>query len=142
MKLSQLDSESRGLHVPRLISWSICCWCSACHSYHANLGKRLVKAPKVYVRDSGLLHALLNIEHLSSGRPSGDRGQWGKDSCWKICWRYCRGERKIAVYRVAVGETISVLGTIGRRTMRAETKSACLARSLNGKHHANRSPCC
>lgn len=29
--------------------------------YHANLGKRLVKAPKVYVRDSGVLHALLGI---------------------------------------------------------------------------------
>lgn len=27
-----------------------------------NLGKRLVKSPKVYVRDSGLLHALLDIE--------------------------------------------------------------------------------
>ena len=29
--------------------------------YHANLGKRLVKAPKIYVRDSGVLHALLAI---------------------------------------------------------------------------------
>jgi hypothetical protein len=29
--------------------------------WHANLGKRLVKSPKVYVRDSGLLHALLAI---------------------------------------------------------------------------------
>lgn len=29
---------------------------------HANTGKRLVKAPKVYVRDSGLVHALLGIE--------------------------------------------------------------------------------
>lgn len=29
--------------------------------WHANLGKRLVKAPKVYVRDSGLVHALLAI---------------------------------------------------------------------------------
>lgn len=29
--------------------------------WHANLGKRLVKSPKVYVRDSGLLHALLSI---------------------------------------------------------------------------------
>ena len=28
----------------------------------ANVGKRLVKAPKVYVRDSGLVHALLGIE--------------------------------------------------------------------------------
>ncbi len=29
--------------------------------WHANVGKRLVKSPKVYVRDSGLLHSLLNI---------------------------------------------------------------------------------
>ncbi len=30
--------------------------------WHTNTGKRLVKGPKVYVRDSGLVHALLNIE--------------------------------------------------------------------------------
>jgi predicted AAA+ superfamily ATPase len=30
--------------------------------WHANIGKRLVKTPKVYVRDSGLVHALLDIE--------------------------------------------------------------------------------
>jgi len=30
-------------------------------AWHANLGKRLVKSPKVYVRDSGLVHALLNV---------------------------------------------------------------------------------
>jgi hypothetical protein len=29
--------------------------------FHANIGKRLVKSPKVYWRDSGLLHALLNV---------------------------------------------------------------------------------
>ncbi|MDP1652883.1 MAG: ATP-binding protein [Rhodocyclaceae bacterium] len=29
--------------------------------WHANIGKRLVKSPKVFVRDSGLLHALLGI---------------------------------------------------------------------------------
>lgn len=29
--------------------------------WHANLGKRLVKSPKVYVRDSGLMHALQAI---------------------------------------------------------------------------------
>lgn len=28
---------------------------------HANLSKRLIKSPKVYVRDSGLLHALLGV---------------------------------------------------------------------------------
>jgi hypothetical protein len=30
-------------------------------AWHANVGKRLVKSPKVYVRDSGLVHALLGI---------------------------------------------------------------------------------
>jgi predicted AAA+ superfamily ATPase len=29
--------------------------------WHANVGKRLVKSPRVYLRDSGLLHALLGI---------------------------------------------------------------------------------
>lgn len=29
--------------------------------WHANIGKRLVRSPKVYVRDSGLVHALLGI---------------------------------------------------------------------------------
>ena len=32
--------------------------------YGANLGKRLVKSPKLYIRDSGLLHALLKITDL------------------------------------------------------------------------------
>ena len=32
--------------------------------YNANVGKRLVKSPKVYIRDSGLLHALLGISTL------------------------------------------------------------------------------
>ena len=33
--------------------------------YSFNIGKRLVKSPKIYVRDSGIAHALLNIGHLS-----------------------------------------------------------------------------
>ena len=32
--------------------------------WHSNVGKRLVKSPKVYVRDSGLLHALLGLTTL------------------------------------------------------------------------------
>jgi predicted AAA+ superfamily ATPase len=30
--------------------------------WHANIGKRLVKRPKLYVRDSGVLHVLLSIQ--------------------------------------------------------------------------------
>jgi len=32
--------------------------------WSGNLGKRLVKSPKVYVRDSGILHALLELETM------------------------------------------------------------------------------
>lgn len=34
--------------------------------YHRNVGKRLVKSPKTYVRDSGLLHALLGIADVDA----------------------------------------------------------------------------
>ncbi len=51
---SYLDLLADLLLVRRLPSW------------HANLGKRLVKSPKVYVRDSGLVHALLRIGDLDT----------------------------------------------------------------------------
>lgn len=40
-------------------------------SYHANVGKRLVKSPKVYIRDSGMLHTLLGLETIEqiAGHP-------------------------------------------------------------------------
>jgi len=34
--------------------------------YFRNIGKRLVKAPKLYLRDTGLLHHLLNIDSLAA----------------------------------------------------------------------------
>lgn len=46
---SHLDTLSDLMLLRRLLPWS------------ANLGKRLVKTPKVYWRDSGVVHALLGI---------------------------------------------------------------------------------
>ncbi len=39
--------------------------------FHANVGKRLVRSPKVFVRDSGIVHALLGItgHNALSGHP-------------------------------------------------------------------------
>lgn len=34
--------------------------------WHENVGKRLVKSPKVYVRDSGIVHALLSIDTIEA----------------------------------------------------------------------------
>lgn len=40
--------------------------------YHVNIKKRLVKSPKVYVRDTGILHALLSLKDLDGllGHPT------------------------------------------------------------------------
>ena len=46
---SYLDKLTDALVVRQLKPW------------HENLGKRQVKAPKIFIRDSGLLHALLNL---------------------------------------------------------------------------------
>ena len=51
---SYLDLLVDLMLVRRLLPW------------HANVGKRLVKSPKVYVRDSGLVHALLAIQDKES----------------------------------------------------------------------------
>lgn len=45
-----LDALEQTMMVRRLAPW------------HANLGKRLVKSPKLYLRDSGLFHALQGID--------------------------------------------------------------------------------
>jgi predicted AAA+ superfamily ATPase len=46
--------------------------------WHENVGKRLVKSPKVYVRDSGVVHALLSIGTIEGllGHPVVG-GSWG-----------------------------------------------------------------
>jgi predicted AAA+ superfamily ATPase len=36
------------------------------HAWSGNTGKRLVRAPKVYVRDSGVVHALLGLQNLDA----------------------------------------------------------------------------
>ena len=47
------------------------CWCADCSHFTPMSEKRLVKSPKVYVRDSGVVHALLGIaDHNSlAGHP-------------------------------------------------------------------------
>lgn len=40
--------------------------------YHTNLKKRLIKSPKIFIRDSGILHSALEIENINDlmGNPS------------------------------------------------------------------------
>ncbi len=54
-----VDSKTIGSYIDLLVDLLVV---RRLPVWHANVGKRLVKSPKVYVRDSGLVHALLSID--------------------------------------------------------------------------------
>lgn len=90
--------------------------------YHANLGKRLVKSPKVYVRDSGLLHYLLNIRIQDDlfGNPS-TGASWEGFVMEQICNQLPDGAIA-SFYRTAAGAELDLLVEIGSRKIAFEVK--------------------
>lgn len=105
--------------------------------YHANIGKRLVKAPKVYVRDSGLLHALLSIETLDrlAGHPVIGASWEGfvlENLLAVLPWR-----TQPLFYRTAVGAEIDlVLERPDGDLWAIEIKRGLAAKLERGFHHA------
>lgn len=84
--------------------------------WHANLGKRLVKAPKVYLRDAGLLHALLGIRDADalSGHPAAG-ASWEGFVVEQVCARLPAGA-SASFYRTAAGAELDlVVESDGRR---------------------------
>ena len=77
--------------------------------WHGNVRKRLVKSPKVYVRDSGLVHALLRIEEreaLLAHPVSG--GSWEGLAIESLIAAAPRGSEAF-FFRTAVGAEIDLL---------------------------------
>lgn len=105
--------------------------------YHANLGKRLVKSPKVYVRDSGLLHALLDIV---------DYNELAGHPVVGASWEGFVIENLLAAapvrthacfYRTAVGAEIDLLLDFpGGERWAVEIKGGLSPRLERGFHHA------
>lgn len=105
---------------------------------HANTKKRLVKSPKIYVRDSGLVHALLRLETLNdiAGHPVAGAS-----------WEGLVIENLLAVapprtmasfYRTAAGAEIDlVLELPGKQRWAIEIKRALSARPEKGFYLAS-----
>ena len=103
----------------------------------ANVGKRLVKSPKVYVRDSGLVHALLGIPSLErlAGHPVVGES-----------WEGCVIETLLSVlpppatasfYRTGAGAEIDLVIEHADGTLWAiEIKRSLSARATRGFHSA------
>jgi predicted AAA+ superfamily ATPase len=105
--------------------------------FHSNQGKRLVKSPKIYVRDSGIVHALLNI---------GDRTTLAGHPVVGASWEGFVIENLInaapartvpGFYRTGAGAEIDlVLELPGGRLWAIEIKRGLAPKLQKGFHHA------
>ena len=104
--------------------------------WHENLGKRQVKAPKVYVSDSGLLHALLGVataEELDVHPQVG--ASWEGFAIDRVIDRLGARPDQCHFWRTQAGAELDLLVVAGRRRYgfefkRTDTPSA-LTRSMH-----------
>ncbi len=115
-----LDTMAAALMVRRL------------EPYHANLGKRLVKSPKVYVRDSGLLHHLLGIRGVNDliGHP-GSGSSWEGFVLEQIVAHQPPGAA-LSFYRTAAGAELDVVVEYGRERLAFEIKFSSAPKVTKG----------
>lgn len=99
--------------------------------YSVNVKKRLVKSPKVYLRDSGLLHALLDIETLNDlmGHPVYG-ASWEGYVLENILVSLPRW--KGFYYRTSNGAEIDLVLTRGNRRIAIEIKASSAPRPSRG----------
>ena len=90
--------------------------------FHINIGKRLVKSPKVYVRDSGLLHSLLGMTHVNDllGHPS-TGASWEGFVVEQIAGHLPSGA-SMSFYRTAAGAEMDVVVEWGLKRVGFEVK--------------------
>jgi uncharacterized protein len=77
--------------------------------YHANVKKRLIKSPKVYVCDSGLLHSLLRIRNLDDLQAHPSLGASWEGFVMEQIAGLLSGISDIFFYRTNAGAEIDLL---------------------------------
>lgn len=104
---------------------------------HANVGKRLIKSPKVYVRDSGIVHTLLGLDDRDAvlGHPVAG-GSWEGLAIENLL--SAAPERANAsFYRTSAGAEIDlVLEMPGGKLWAVEIKRGLAPKLDRGFHHA------
>ena len=105
--------------------------------WHENLGKRLVKTPRVYVRDSGLLHSLLGLRTLDEllGHPIAGKSWEG----FVIDGLLAGAQKSVTAhfYRTSAGAEIDLLLQLPRnQTWAIEIKRGLTPKVEKGFHLA------
>ncbi|MDR1739216.1 MAG: ATP-binding protein [Bacteroidales bacterium] len=105
------------------------------HPYISNLGKRLVKAPRVYVADSGITAALLGIRSFRelSGHPAFG-AIWEQIVLSNIKGTY--PEAEIFFYRTSGGAEIDFVLKLRNRTFAVECKASYTPSLSEGNYTA------
>jgi predicted AAA+ superfamily ATPase len=104
--------------------------------FHTNVRKRLVKSPKVYVRDSGLLHVLLGISDLNTlyGHPVA--GTSWEGFVIENLLAAAPERTHASFYRTAAGAEIDLLLDLpGGKRWAVEVKLGLTPRIERGFHH-------
>jgi predicted AAA+ superfamily ATPase len=105
--------------------------------WHRNLGKRLVKSPKVYVRDSGIAHALLGIRDKESllGHPVA--GQTWESFVIETLIAAAPDGTEAHYYRTSNGTEIDLVFTLpGGAIWAIEVKRSSAPKAERGFHSA------
>ena len=90
--------------------------------WHANLKKRLVKSPKVYIRDSGLLHCILGIENLDQLQGNPIHGASFEGFAIEQVLNNISSRWKTSYYRSAKGEELDLILQLRELTIAIEVK--------------------
>ena len=105
--------------------------------WHSNAGKRLVKTPKTYVRDSGLVHALLELQDLDHVLGHPVAGASWEGFVIENLLRVAGDRAQAAFYRTAAGAEMDlVLDWPGGETWAIEIKRGPTAALGRGFHAA------
>jgi predicted AAA+ superfamily ATPase len=104
---------------------------------HANVGKRLVKAPKVYVRDSGLVHSLLGLDDREAVLSHPVAGASWEGFVLENLLQCLPGRSQAWFYRTAAGAEMDlVLDLQGGQRWAIEIKLSSAPRLGRGFHQA------
>ena len=106
--------------------------------FHANTSKRMVKAPKVFVRDSGLIHALLGIEDANSLAGHPVVGSSWEGFVIENLLAAAPARTTASFYRTAAGAEVDLVLELpgGHGVWAIEIKRASAARVEKGFHHS------
>lgn len=105
--------------------------------WHSNVGKRLVKSPKVYVRDSGLLHALLGLDSLDALLAHPAVGASFEGFVLETLIACAPREAQYGFYRSSNGAEVDLLVDIpGRGLVAVEVKKSASAKPRRGFYAA------